>query len=888
MHKYSIFHTIHFMKYLHSFAAFVVLALVLACSPKHNPKTTNPLAQPVEPSTWDTLRKPVLGQEGDTPQEYGFESEMPSDTLPVYNASHTFEVDLLHSKIEISFDWAKKRAIGRAVLTMRPWFYATDKVTLDAKNFDIHSIAFEGQNSPLKYAYNNQQLEIQLGKTFTRNETIKLVIDYTAKPDERENFGGSAAITADKGLYFINADGQDKTKPRQIWTQGETESNSYWMPTVDKPNERCTQEMYITVEDKFKTLSNGTLISSQKNADGTRTDYWKMDKPHAPYLFMMAIGEFAVVQDKWRGINVDYYVEPKFEQDARAIFPYTPEMLEFFSNKLGYSYPWSKYSQVVVRDYVSGAMENTTAVIFGEFMQKNQRELLDAGHVNENVVAHEMFHHWFGDLVTTENWANLTLNEGFANYSEYLWLENKHGREVADNHLMDEQQGYLVSAQNGGHPLIHFGYNDREDMFDAHSYNKGGCVLHMLRHLAGDEAFFAALSHYLKKNEYSDVEADELRMAFEEVTGQDWNWFFNQWFFASGHPILDISYAWDESAKTTTVQIAQTQEGKEVPHIFELPLSVDIYDKKGNKIRKNIRMTQRKQAFVFESAEKPALVNVDADKTLLCNKYDKHSPEELAFMFRNAPLFFDRWEALNIQETENKVLATEITREALSDKAQAIRMRALSTSDLNDPGSLEIIEKMALNDPDNQIRSSAILMLGELADPKYTPVFEKGMAEKEAYSVVQASLASLSKANLDAALQASKALQSDDTDAFTEVLSFLYAQRPSAEYLPFFEKKIETVDGYQSISFLGAYQQFLNALNDAAALDRAISKLHEVAMNLKTSDWRRFAATKNLSEIKETMRGKNQQEKVLAIEKMISEIKTNETDPTLKTYYEGF
>ena len=183
--------------------------------------------------------------------------------------------------------------------------------------------------------------------------------------------------------------GEDPNKPQQIWTQGETEWNSKWFPTIDKPNERCTQEMYITVEDKFKTLSNGVLVNSIKNEDGTRTDFWKMAQPHAPYLFMIAVGEFAVVQDKWEGIPLDYYVEPEYERSARAIFGNTVEMLDFFSSKLGIKYPWAKYAQIVVRDYVSGAMENTTSVIFGDFVQKHEEDLIDNN--NDRIVAHELF-----------------------------------------------------------------------------------------------------------------------------------------------------------------------------------------------------------------------------------------------------------------------------------------------------------------------------------------------------------------------------------------------------------------------------------------------------------------------------------------------------------------
>ena len=248
----------------------------MACTPKTGTSTASTPAEPAQPAVWDTMGKPLTGEEeGEEPAEYTFTDEAQvqpdsdgaalSDTLAPYNPSHTFEHDLIHTKIEISFDWPKKRANGKATLTLRPWFYATDKVTLDAKNFDIKSVTYDGKPEQLKYDYNNEQLTVQLGRTYTRNEEFRIAVTYTAKPDERESFGGSAAITSDKGLYFINADGKDKDKPMQIWTQGETESNSFWFPTVDKPNERCTQEMYLTVADSFVTLSNGLLLSQKKN-----------------------------------------------------------------------------------------------------------------------------------------------------------------------------------------------------------------------------------------------------------------------------------------------------------------------------------------------------------------------------------------------------------------------------------------------------------------------------------------------------------------------------------------------------------------------------------------------------------------------------------------------
>jgi aminopeptidase N len=884
------------------FFVAVVAAFYLACTPKSGSKVTETPITPTEPTTWDTLTKPEMANgEEEEPLEYNMmegtdifpETEPQSDSLAPYNASHTFEHDLIHTKVEISFDWANKHAIGKTTLTLRPWFYATDQVSLDAKNFDIKSIKLLNSaniaGDALKYDYDGEVLTVKLGKMFTRNDEFKLLFDYIAKPDDRNAFGGSAAIQSDKGLFFINADGSEKDKPMQIWTQGETENNSRWMPTIDKPNERCTQEMYITVADKFKTLSNGVMVSSKKNTDGTRTDYWKMDKPHAPYLFMMAIGEFAVVKDKWRGIDVEYYVEPKYEAYARDIFPHTPEMLEFFSNKLGYPYPWQKYAQVVVREYVSGAMENTSAVIFGDFMQKNKRELADQYLTNEGVVAHEMFHHWFGDLVTTESWANLTLNEGFANYSEYLWLEHKYGKDQAEAHAQQEREGYILSAADGGHPLIHFGYDNREDMFDGHSYNKGGATLHMLRTEIGDDAFFAALKHYLKKHEYTDVEAHELRMAFEEVTGRDMSWFWNQWFFSAGHPNLEISYNWDEATKQAAVTIAQTQEAiKGIPYVYNLPLFVDIYDENGKARREKIQVTKRTQTFFFSTPSKPAVINTDAQKALLCIKNDQHTPEEWAALYRFGPHYRDRLEALDALKREKSDWVKQVFTEALNDKFYGLRKRAIQRSDLKDASVMARIAKMAENDPSNEVRATALTAIGKADDKQYVPVLQKCLGSELPYSVVGAAIAALAKVDPASALVASKALENDDSEAISNVLADLYSESPSRENLPFFEKRLDKMDMMAALGFFAAYQKALVGIGDDNLIDAAINRLKDISMDAKTSTFRRFSATKAISDFKKYFEEKKDTTKTDNLNKLIEDIKAQEKDETLKMYYGMF
>jgi len=516
---------------------FTLTFLLISCisSKKSSPITF----EPVELRDLDTLTV-----NADKPSTLKVAEDY---VLPVYQGSNERKVDLLHTLLHLSFDWENEKVMGSATLHLKPYFDTIQMVSLDAKQLEIKEIQLQNKNqySPIPFENTGSQLHIYLGRSFTRNEDFKILITYEANPSSS---GGSAAITSNKGLFFINPKGTDVSKPKQIWTQGETNWNSRWYPTIDHPNERATHEINLTVDSNYVTLSNGKLLSSISLENGLRTDKWVMDQPHAPYLTMIAVGEYAVVREYWNEIELSYYVEPAFKAHAKNIFPHTKEMMGFFSDILDYPYPWSKYAQIVVRDYVSGAMENTTASVFGEFVQRTSRELIDDKE-NERIVAHELFHHWFGDLVTCESWSNLTLNEGFANYSEYLWFEHKYGRDEADYHLMNERQTYISDVIYNLHPLIHFNYKDNEEMFDSHSYNKGGSVLHVLRNYLGDEAFFLGLNRYLNKNSFQSVEAHHLRLAFEEVTGKDLNWFFNQWFFEKGHPELNYDYQYDASLK---------------------------------------------------------------------------------------------------------------------------------------------------------------------------------------------------------------------------------------------------------------------------------------------------------------------------------------------------
>ena len=730
--------------------------------------------------------------------------------------------DLVHTKLDVRFDYDKSYLYGKEWLTLKPTCNPTDSLLLDAKGMEIKTVSLvkAGSKLPLQYSYDGMQINIHLDKTYSNKEKYTLYFEYTSKPNELKA-EGSAAITDAKGLYFINPKGNDKNKPTQIWTQGETESNSAWMITIDKPNQKSTEEISMTVPEKFVTLSNGLLISQKKNTDGTRTDYWKMDLPHAPYLFFMGVGEYSVIKDSYKGKEVSYYVEKKYAPYARQIFGTTPEMIGFFSNKLGVDFPWQKYAQIVGRDYVSGAMENTTSTLHQESAYQNARELSD-GNEWEETIAHELFHQWFGDLVTAESWSNITVNESFANYSEYLWDEYKHGKDFADAHGFEDMQGYLMS---GGEKkdLVRYYYASREDVFDGVSYNKGGRILHMLRNLVGDEAFFKSLNVYLTNNKFKTGEAAQLRLAFEEVTGKDLNWFWNQWYYGSGHPKLKISYNFDSTTRPV-VYISQSQKSGKA---FTLPVFVDVYVK-GNKTRYPLTIDKLSDSFFFSTTQKPEWISVDADKILLSEKTDVKSEENYLAQWKYGKHYLDRKEALDYFAKNNP----SKLKEGLKDHFYKIRIAAIQkigTSSLkNDEETLQMIESIAKTDSNRKVKAAAINMLVKNGDKKFQPIYERAI-DDSSYNVAGAAFKGLIALNPEGAYELAKKYSKDAKGILSdEVIKVLIQNGKEADFELISNTFSDAPLSQGKFDMADKFADFLSKINTMDNIKKGIDKIVEV------------------------------------------------------------
>ncbi|SEJ37960.1 aminopeptidase N [Cyclobacterium xiamenense] len=750
--------------------------------------------------------------------------------LQGYKASATRTFDLVHTDLWLAFDYAKKAVMGEALLTVTPYFYEQNTLVVDAVDFEVHeAVLQEGvEQIPLAFTYDQQALTLVLPKTFSKGDTLQVGIRYTAFP-EKGSSESSAAFTDTKGLYFINADSTDSDKPVQIWTQGETEFTSKWYPTIDHPNERQTHDFHLRVPEGYRSLSNGKLLGSLSHGDGTRTDHWRMDMPHAPYLSAVVVGDFAAVDGGTvDGIPLRYFVEPKFQAGAKKVFAHTGEMMRFFSDLLDLPFPWQKYDQVVVRDFVSGAMENTTLSVFMEALQLNEREALDSEW--DYIIAHELFHQWFGNYVTTESWANLTLNEAFADYSEYLWIAHKEGTDPADMHHFNAVEQYLDEAEEKQEPLIRYQYEDSEDLFDSHTYAKGGRVLHMLRRYLGDEAFFQGLHRYLIENALGCVEVHQLRLAFEAVSGMDLQWFFDQWFLSPGHPELAIH--WDYSEEDNVLLTLEQHQDLEKTPLYKLPFTVTLY-KEGERIEREFVLDRAYQQFALENGPGTDLILFDERQVLLAEKEQYRGRKLLEKQFVYAQSGLSRVEALDslTSDARNGEDTRSLLQSALSDSFWVVRELALHRMLRSESGwesvlSLEnAILDLAENDPNNAVRSVALEVLAGIDPVKFQPLFYR-LINDSSYQVAGAALRAFMDLEGEAASKKElfERLREEENIRMIAPLADYLTESAEVEGAAWMHDKLQLLTGESLYYFIGYYGDYFASRLDVDATE-AIARL---------------------------------------------------------------
>lgn len=535
-------------------------------------------------------------------------------TRPQFAPDRQF--DIQHYRIAVDLDLERKAIRGTCAITVAAIGTARQWLELDAVEMDIEAVRID--NRALTFHYDERRLRIDLGEPLAAGEAATIEVVYATVPR--------------RGLYFIAPSDAYPTKARQVWSQGQDRDSRYWFPCFDAPHQKSTTEVIATVPATFYALSNGGLVNDHTEGD-RRTMHWRFDTPHSCYLVTLVAAEFSRLVERAGDIDISYYVQPGREDDALRCLGRTPKMIALFSDLFGVPYPYEKYAQVFVADFIFGGMENTTATTLTDSVLYDERASLDWD--ADDLVAHELAHQWFGDLLTCRDWGEGWLNEGFATYSEYLWNEHQHNRDEAWMVLDDFAQNYFgEDSDRYRRRVATKHYENPIDVFDHHLYEKGGRILHMLRHVLGDDAFWHAIRHYLTKHRHGAVETRDLARAIEDATGRVLDWFFSQWVLdGAGHPELSVTLGWDPDQHMARIAVEQTHDvGADTP-LFRLPTSVR-FRVDGQDHDHAIEISEKNHVFFVTLAGEPTQMIFDPGKVLLAKvKTDKAAPlwrDELA------------------------------------------------------------------------------------------------------------------------------------------------------------------------------------------------------------------------------------------------------------------
>ncbi len=551
------------------------------------------------------LASPASGAANKAPSKSS--SESPASTAPTRFAAGR-PVDCLHIKLELAVDVPKKHVDGVASLQLQA-LRSVESVVLDAHDFEVHQVqvALDGQPlKPAEYDNNGDSIEVFLDRSLDSGGEASVVIQYSVDdPDD--------------GLTFFAPSEDEPDVPFLVWSQGEAETNSYWFPCFDHPNERQSTELIVTTDSKFQVSSNGELIERKEDAKAKQVTYhWLQDKPHVAYLVSMIVGEFHIERDTWRGKPVEYWAHPRFKDDVSRSFANTKRMLDFFSDKIGIEYPWHRYAQICCEGF-GGGMENTSATTLGNRALHDARSILDGN--SDGLIAHELAHQWWGDLLTCRDWAHLWLNEGFASYFEALWAEHDLGDDEFRYNMYRKARGAISGGKE--RPVVDRRYSSPGSMFDSRAYPKGAWILHMIRCSLGDDIFWQVLNRYGTQHANSTVETYDLRKAIEEHTGKSFERFFYDWTGRPGNPDITVTYKWLSQDGLAEVLVEQKQDAD----AFHFPLVIEFGFEGRDPITFKRDIKEKELRFFLPLPQRPRLVRIDPNQEVLMDLTEEKSKQ---------------------------------------------------------------------------------------------------------------------------------------------------------------------------------------------------------------------------------------------------------------------
>ena len=536
------------------------------------------------------------------PAQEVFSANDPGET-----PNRTYHV--IHYAIKVNLHTATKSVDGTTSITLTPLLSDVQSVEFNAADMKIKRVTI-GRSHLATFESTPYTLRVNLGRSYSPRDTLTVSIDYSCTPKE--------------GLTFNLPDAGYPSKRAQIWSQGEDTTNHFWFPCYDHPNDKATSEVIGTVDNPYTLLSNGRLVSVHENKTSkTKTFHWVQDKPHSTYLIMIAAGNFAILHDHVGSLPLEYYVYPDDTTNAWMTFKYTPSMIRFFDKATGYNYAWDKYAQIILQDHFGG-MENTSATTLADtWAVPDPRIRSDI--TPTSLIAHELAHQWFGDLVTCKDWRHLWLNESFASYYDPLWHEQELGRDEFDYMMyLDQLPGIVVDTTQGRKPIVSV------NSYGTNIYPRGASVLHMLRFVLGDDAYHRSISHYLHKFQFQPVETNDFKNAIEEETGQNLQWFFDEWIYKAGHPIFDLSSRWDKGQKMVYLSVKQVQTMDSLTGVFKMPVDIEVVTGTGSQTHR-VGIVSADTTYAFPCADQPSFVIFDKGNWLLKEMHwDKPVGEWLA------------------------------------------------------------------------------------------------------------------------------------------------------------------------------------------------------------------------------------------------------------------
>ena len=639
--------------------------------------------------------------------------------------SHDF--DAQHYRLTLTFDLDKKEFWGENKVTLKPLRDEFKECVLDAKELVATEIV-NHLNAPLKFDQTEKKLVVSLSQAYSYGEEVIFTIKYYAKDPK-------------KGFFFSDETPQN---PKMVSTDSFPDEARHWFPCYDYPHDKVTMELIATVQKPNKVLSNGRLVSIKENKeDNSVTYHWHQDKPHSTYLSMVAIAPFAVIEDSLGSLPINYWVYEKDVEDARRIFKKTPYMIDFFNKLYGYEYPWAKYDQVETPTQGGGA-EATSATILGQNVIYDKKA--DKDFSWETIIAHEIAHQWWGDLITLRTWSETWLNESFGTYSDYLYTRFDKGEDDGAFALLGKKNSYLREAHERYiRPIVFNRYESPGQNFDSHTYPKGAVVLHMLRFILGDKPFFKTLSHFLHKHEFQAVDTHDFMTAVKEATGQNMDWFFDMYLYKPGHPIFDVHYSWDKNAKALKLKISQKQDTSLGIPIYKIPVNIGIVTSTGRTSEK-IWIKNKEETFEFQADEQPLLVRFDEGNYLLKEWTFEKTLDELLYQLKHDDVIGRMWAATELFKfKDNPKTAAGLITQAENDDFWAVRRNTVATlRKIKRDEDLDTFKIMS-TDENSKVRVVALSALGEYKKSELVSFFIDRFEKDDSYSAQAEALRSIAK-----------------------------------------------------------------------------------------------------------------------------------------------